>query len=106
MLGNFAELEGKFSTVLLKKKVHVIRMDPLASVGSTAQWSCVRIVTSLVIDLSYKCSLFLSMFIAQQRENAGAEGNEYKFKSTCNFVCSVCKQLLIYLNIILTYSLN
>lgn len=47
MLGNFAELEGKFSTVLLKEKVHVVRMDPLASVGSTAQCSCVRIVTSV-----------------------------------------------------------
>lgn len=92
MLGNFAELEGKFSTVLLKEKVHVVRMYPLASVGSTAQCSCVRIVTSVVIDLPYKCSLFLSMFIAQQRENASAEENEYKFKSTCNFVCSVCKQ--------------
>lgn len=96
MLGNFAELEGKSSTVLLKEKVHIIRMDPLASVGSTTQWSCVRIVTSVVIDLSYKCSLFLSMFIAQQRENTSVEENEYKFKSTCDFVCSACKQLLIY----------
>lgn len=92
MLGNFAELEGKFSTVLLKEKVHVVRMDPLASVGSTARCSCVRIVTSVAIDLPYKCSLSLSMFIAQQRENTSAEENEYKFKSTCSFVCSVCKQ--------------